>query len=398
MFSTNEGDNVNQTEFPTLTTPLKCEMCDNPVSLKPGSRNKYNRYCSRKCQMTRAHRKQSADLKSKGDLAAMMPGLVQPLEPHTDRDKEILGYFKEGWPWAAIANRIGVNKAYVRKRLLCLGYWKPDPKHNGTAKKGTGPQSKILKAQRNIAARKLAATCIRAFKKGVPIENTLRAQDAKTGTVWNVIVRSRAYKTLRAKKNRSLKHYEDYRRQKWTTSLWDDEAAFQNSVASELTRLGVVFIKEAQCRHSRARVDFKLSKNIFIECKVCTKPNSTDRTIGQAMRYQKLENAEVWIVIPEGLTMRTDQAKVLDMMAVRVMTVPMLASALCGVSNDNPQPATHLLCTLRTAICKCCGNDGVMSKSPSGSKRSYCIECEPTIGSRRYDGRTGRWVACPCPG
>lgn len=208
--------------------------------------------------------------------------------------------------------------------------------------------------------------------------------------------RNKTYKKWKAShpsKAENIKNYQSSKDYKWRSKNYPNELAFQNAIEIFLKESGIEYVREKKCVHSRSRTDFEINKSTYLECKTATKPTSFNEAIGQAIQYKTLDQKEVWVVVPDDVLVRRDQLETLEKNGILALNETSFRLKLSGKKNlDRLSTKT----TVAHDLCKCCGkSDVVMSRSPSGSVRSYCVSCEDEIKRRIFDQHLNRWIPLP---
>lgn len=330
---------------------------------------------------------------SRSCAAKSNPRTQQLAVNFAEESKVAIRIYREGFGPTAIAKKMGVDKARVIQMLKRHPEeYTSDPKHNGIAKAGTG--KRFQRKARHAESRRNAAACIRALRRGVPIEVTCREHGFSFGKVWGWCSRSSGYKRLAAKRKALVKTPNQHKKHNWHSTTYNTEDLFQTRIEELLGQYLIAFKREAKCKHSKARMDFlMLSTNTYIECKTETRAGSMDRAIGQCLRVKVLESASVWLVVPNDVRMREDQVQTCHRVGIRVLNESAFTSTLIG---DLPNVDLWQTSNVAKGGCKICfKRDVVLSVRPSGDPRSYCIDCEDAVkrGDWAWEPRRAEWIS-----
>lgn len=346
-------------------------------------------------------------LEERGKIVSLFE--LPPVKPLTPELQEMISLYRDkGVSFKSIAKIQGLSGASVRRRLIECGVWKPDSRHQ--TKKGHGKaagQNELRRLSRKTkkevlkARRHQVAVCLWALRRGTGVETTCHANGWITSSVWNFLNRNRAYLRRKAKRTNAGSK-ELGQKKKWISRQYRVEGDFQDAVAKTLTDAGFAFKRERRFTHSRDRVDFDVG-GVFVECKINAKPNSFHRAMGQAFQAKLLEGVRVCILVPDDVVVRGDQAEALQAGGISLTTHSGLLGVLHGNEGNEPSTpvyvrklASHRVrsSSIRKRItCRCCmEKDKQPSMSPSGSRRSWCVDCDPIIHSKEYDYKRQQWV------
>ncbi len=388
--------------LPRVVLP-KCEVCGGEYQKK----QPYQRFCSTRCKLKLYNKIETERLRQKVLTIQQLPELV-PAKKATAREQQIADLFNEGWPWKAVAKKLGVNPAYVRKTLIKLNLYRPNPRHNGTAKKGTGPNSKkpndaelerrnketeSEKASKLARLREMSAACIRGLRIGVGVGTTCRERSFPFSTVYTFLSQRNSYKKLSYRLGESAKAI---RRQGAISMQFKNEKEMQAEIAAGFGRLNAKFVPEFQIKGTRTRADFLFGKHA-IEAKLWLRATETQKAIGQCSIYLGAGYIPV-LVIPDDISIfkfGKDALDVLGAIVFHLRQFPEFIKQSLAGGDFKPIVNIREYSRAKSAdfICRCCLCSGVnRSYSPSGSPRSYCKDCEPGISSKRYDYASHTWV------
>ena len=121
----------------------------------------------------------------------------------SQKDKEAVElYTKKKRGIKSIAWWQGRKHVVVRRALIRAGVYRPDPKHNGTAKTGTGAASRILRRQRMEQRenewRHRIAVCLWNLRRGQAVEATCHSHGWRPPSVWNHVGKNGTYRKWKA--------------------------------------------------------------------------------------------------------------------------------------------------------------------------------------------------------
>ena len=174
----------------------------------------------------------------------------------------------------------------------------------------------------------------------------------------------------------------------WRSRKYSKEKQFQDVIEQLLNDFHFDFVREKKFIRTRNRIDFEVNGSIHIECKICTKSSTFWIAIGQAFQ-SKMEKKEIWIVIPDDISVRKDPLELLQEYQIEVFNETGLREKLAGREVVRVKTKT----TGVYGFCKCCTKENVlMSRSPSGETRSYCVDCEDEVKQRVFHSGQNRWV------
>jgi hypothetical protein len=291
----------------------------------------------------------------------------------------------------------GRSSAVVRRGLIRAGVYRPDPKHNGTAKAGTGPYSKILQRQRIQEREKTwrhkMAVCLWHLRRGTPVEAMCQSNNWNAASVWNHLGKNKTYQKWKKSHPSKMESVQDYRNSQtycWRSKKYSIERTFRDAIKSILKGSPFTWSPEKKLTHSRSRADFEMNGSIYLECKISTKSVSFFRAMGQAIHYKLRERKQVWIVLPDDVSVRKDQLETLEELGIQVLNESALRSKLSG---QEVFGSISTKTTVARGFCKCCAkSDVTISRNPSGDLRSFCVNCEDEIKQRVFDSRQDRWI------
>ena len=232
---------------------------------------------------------------------------------------ELVKMHQAGFGLKRIASKTGVAKTSVRRWLKEAGVYHPPEKSRKPAGEGHASRYAILsKSERRredeVRIRSMLATCLRALRKGTPIETTCRIHGWPHNTVWNQLSKKPSYVYLRAKLRRRQRwggEMETARRQGFNSKTYLTEAAFQDAVEAMLVRAGIRFKREARLPGCRTRVDLLVGDTLYVECKVGCKAGKIYGSMGQLLHYSTLSKEKPVLLIPDDVTMRADLANII---------------------------------------------------------------------------------------
>ena len=110
--------------------------------------------------------------------------------------------------------------------------------------------------------------------------------------------------------------------------------------------------------------------------------------------YSNLSKKTPVLLLPDDVTMRSDLAELIP----KIPAVILRENQFLGFLNGQPTlPLTAPPLKPRNRFnpfkCKCCGLEGKQrNRGPSGSGRSYCMDCELLIPDMEFDRKLNRWV------
>ena len=315
---------------------------------------------------------------------------------------EVIQMHKAGFGLKRIALKTGVSKTQSRKWLIDAGVYSPPPNSAKLVGEGTRSQYSILiRAAKRKADddenRKMVAVCLRALRRGIPVERTCKDKGWNAKTAWNYVYKSDGYRLLRAKLRASQRWGDEMakgRRLGFISRMYRTEMDFQDAIERILLEAGVQFRREARLDGCRTRVDFLIGKHLHAECKVNCKASELYESIGQLFHYSKLSKERPLLLLPDDVTMRSDLAELVPQIPAVILRESQFPGFLKG-QPTLPLTSVALKPSRRVALfkCKCCGLEGRQpSRAPSGHQRSFCVECEPLIPDMEYVGKLDRWV------
>ena len=281
-----------------LHARAKLRTCKNCGEEFPESRNR--QFCSPKCKTAFFNRRAEAKLRARFHLIQHSDLPSPKLCP---KDAEAVDlYTKKKRGIRSIAWWQGRKSAVVRRGLIRAGVYRPNQKHNGTAKAGTGPHSKILQRQRvqqkKTEWRHRLAVCLRHLRHGTAVEATCHRNNWNPTGVWNHLRKNDTYQKWRIIHPGGVKSVLAYRNLQtfgWRSRKYPSELAFRDAI-KPLLPFGSS--PEKKLTHSRSRADFEIDRSVLVECKISTRSVSFFRAIGQAIHYKLRERKQVWIVLP----------------------------------------------------------------------------------------------------
>lgn len=278
-------------------------------------------------------KRRDAEIKRQCDLAREFPDFVVKKEPKTERQKEICRLVDEGWPWVSVSKKLGIDRSRVRHVLIKFGRYKPDAKHNGTSKKGTGAQSrqpnsdaivrrqqkeiqkKDNKKKQRILAAKILKICWRTGKRWERASKTIclfsESQNIKKhlkpNTYARVIRKWPSGYTDLEKFNDSLRI--TYSRE------FQYEVDFSNHIEAMLVSSGVIYKREHEL-HDGTRVDFFIpNEKVLIEAKVDLRTKECHTCVGQCCNYRRLGYENIIVVTPNDIAITKDRVDHINYMA-----------------------------------------------------------------------------------
>jgi predicted RNA-binding Zn-ribbon protein involved in translation (DUF1610 family) len=298
---------------------------------------KPQRFCCPKCKRVFFQRKEAARIKARFEF--IQNNQVPLPENLSEADKEAVELYldtKRKYGIRAIAHWQGRSHSQVRRVLIDAGVFKPTPEQNRRARKGTGPYSRVRKLEMSEERKKewerKVKVCLENLKQGVKVETTCHANDWTPAGVWFYLYRNDEYKQWKAlhpAKPANVKQYERSRTFEWRSKKYSTEEDFQDVVEQLLKDFQISFVREKKLVESRSRMDFELYGSTFLECKICTKSNIFMRAIGQAV-MAKTEKKEVWVVIPDDISIRKDQLELLKQIQVPIFSETGLRQKFAG--------------------------------------------------------------------
>jgi hypothetical protein len=275
-----------------------CKECGKAFGLQPK-----RKFCSPKCRAAFFNRKSQDELRTRRNQIQNVDLPSLRLSPKDAKAVEL--YTKKVLGVRSIASLQGRSPSNVKRGLIRAGVYRPNPKHNGTAKTGMGPFSRILQRekaeQRERAWRYKMAVCLRGLRHGIPVEATCHSKAWTAASVWNHLLKNRAYqrwKKLHPSKIGNVLNYQRRQRFSWRSKKYSNESAFQDAIMLILKEFPFAYSREKKLTHSRSRADFEVGEKLLLECKISTASVSFFRAIGQAIHYQLHERKEVCIVLP----------------------------------------------------------------------------------------------------
>jgi hypothetical protein len=305
---------------------------------------------------------------------------------YADKTPEILRlYVSEKLGLRAIARYFSgrPSTAGIRKILIAAGVYGGNRSFDELQARSQARRAVILGREKELRHR--AAVCLWKLRRGTGVETTCREKGWSRQAIWNFLGTRVSYKCLKA---RSRTRWPNKRVCSQSYSrAFPREQSFQDLVSALLTSAKIAHIRECRLPSSRTRVDFKLSDNTFVECKVALNAGQLNEFIGQATQYRAFSDRVV-LCIPSDVQIRADLHRLIIEMGISVCNELTLGEVVCGAavslppSQVTPQRSTRF-------VCKCCG---------SGERRrhrmnSYCVDCAPNIPKMHFDYHLDHWVA-----
>jgi hypothetical protein len=313
-----------------LHTRDKVRTCKNCGAEFPKSRNR--QFCSPKCKTAFSNRNAEAKLRARFQIIQHFDLPSPKLCPNDAEAVEL--YTKKKRGIRSIAWWQGRKSAVVRRGLTRAGVYRPNQKHNGTAKAGTGPHSKILQRERiqqkNIEWRHKQAVCLWHLRHRISVEATCHRNNWNPTSVWNYLGKNQAYQQWKKRHPagaESVRGYRNLQTFSWHSRRYSSERTFRDAIKPLLPSGSS---PEKKLTHSRSRADFEIDGSILVECKISTRSVSFFRAIGQAIHYKLRERKQVWIVLPDDVSVRKDQLETLEELGIQVLNESLLRSKLLG--------------------------------------------------------------------
>ena len=246
-------------------------------------------------------------------------GLPIPIFKINERHKQWLSEYKRGVGIVSVARIFGVSKKAVIKALVRTGEYRPDPKYNGPAKKGTGKQSRQPNAgeikKRESEKRKAFAGMLKLKMSGKPcgnkptwIKNTIHDKFWKMAENKRSFILGSKVKEKRGHKFQSLRSF-----------LFHCESVFQDHVSGILDDAGVPYDREPMIGFGTKHADFRLGRR-YVETKVNFNGQSFLIMLGQLALYRTLSGTSPVLLIPSVVPLRQDQIDVIQSIGAEILT------------------------------------------------------------------------------
>ena len=228
------------------------------------------------------------------------------------------------------------------------------------------------------------AVCLWAFRKGIGIETTCKANGWSEKSIWNSLRLRNVYKRYAQKRKRK---WPDKRKYGKNYSVkFPLEAVFKSHVIGILRDKGFTLVEECRLPGARTRVDIRLSDGTYIECKVAFNSGQLYEFIGQAVHYRKFTHRVV-LCAPEDVEVRKDLFDIILELGVEICN----PTTILDLLNGNPcvKPAIQTAMQRNVFfVCKCCGS----REKRRHRNNSYCVDCVSEIPHMCFDYRQNRWL------
>jgi|GEM_PF-4655959 len=242
-----------------------------------------------------------------------------------------------------------------------------------------------------ILRHRIAVCLWNFYRHKIAVETFCHSKGWNPSLVWNYLHRSKAYKKLKVLRPAIVANalqYENGRKYDWRSKKYATETKFQDAIEQCLKDFSITYEREKKFPKNRSRIDFEINSSIHLECKIHTKSSVFLKVFGQALQ-SKAAKKEFWLVIPEDIKIHEDQLEILEQQQIHVFSETDLPEKLAGRGTARVQTKT----TGIYGLCKCCGKKkALMSRSPGGDARSYCVDCEGEIKQRVFHSGQNRWI------
>jgi len=305
---------------------------------------------------------------------------------YADKTPEILRlYVSEKLGLRAIARYFSgrPSTAGIRKILIAAGVYRGNRAFDELQARSQARRAVILRREKELRHR--AAVCLWKLRRGKGVETTCREKGWSRQAIWNFLGTRVSYKRLKV---RSRTRWPDKRIGSQSYSrAFPREQSFQDLISALLTSAEIAYIRECRLPKSRTRVDFKLSDNTFVECKVALNAGQVNEFIGQATQYRAFSKRIV-LCIPSDVQIRADLHRLIIEMGILICNELTFSDLFGGAdislppSQVTPQRSTRF-------VCKCCGS----TERRRHRMNSYCVDCAPNIPKMHFDYHLNRWIA-----
>jgi hypothetical protein len=339
--------------LPTIPTAERmCDEChEKPVSLPNNPRC---HFCSNECAQKANHRRTWERQKQIRDTP-VSGGSVKPSASLSDADIEAVCLYREcKLGLGSISKAQGRDKKLVRDSLIKAGVYRPDPKHNGVAKKGTGAQSRMpspeeLERRQAEKQRKadektklkrtmVAKALILCWRKGYRFERAQKEIGHPISNHYSAAVKSPTIERLYRKWPKvgfrySLSNTTRTGNRLSYSRQFKYEAAFSDHVEQRLLTMGCVYKREWGVGDN-TRCDFYIPAiRLLIECKVDARTKECHTAAGQCFNYRRNGYSNIMILMPDDVVIDAERMAELTH-AAKVCYARNLEESLSSVLNN----------------------------------------------------------------
>lgn len=292
-------------------TQKKCESCSSTFL----SGRSFQRFCSNKCR-------RYSDNHPKPTIVGEFCVDLLP-----DREREIATLFTKGIPMKQMARIRDCSPTLIRRMLRQMGLLpthsaNPDHKPRGQGKDAIRNRNRTEIEIKGSEVRRQVAVCLWNLRRKKPLRTTMRENG--WSDISNFIYDRKSYKRFRAAQKPRLPQ------SRWNSVSKSHpfESKLQSEISEFLTSNSVPFEAEARIGKTCSRVDFKLADGTHIECKVDVCAKHTDRLVGQLFRYQRRGAKSLLVIIPDDISIRTDQAEDIRALGAQIETLSRFKSRM----------------------------------------------------------------------
>jgi hypothetical protein len=235
---------------------------------------------------------------------------------HADKEEEIVRlYVCEKLGLRAITRYFSGHPTTtgVRNILIARGVYRSNEVLDEQAALSRVRRTAVVAREKE--SRHRVAVCLWKLRRGTAVERTCRENGWSRPSITLVLGTRNSYKRFKA---RQRSRWSDKRVPgKHYSRIFPRENAFQDAISKMLTAASIGHIRECGLPEVRTRVDFKLTDNTFLECKVSVNAAQVYGFIGQAAHYRGFAK-RVILCIPSDVQIRADLYAIITGMGVSI--------------------------------------------------------------------------------